>query len=859
MTYRESGERLNFSSGGILTSRADRNGLTESYAYNAAGGLASVTDTAGRVTTMTWTSGRITKITDPAGRVTNYTYDTSSRLAGVEDPDGGDTTYGYDSTGRLSSITTPEGKVTTFTYASTHRVQTVRRVLAGTDAAVTTYAYATGSTTQTNPRGKSSTYTLDSAGRITKTTDALGRARSQTWTASSDIATVVDAMGVGATPGNSTTYSYDTLGNRTAVALPTGAASRVAYGASSTCATTDTIHAYQAKCLTDAAGNEQTLTYDTPGNVVSARDTTNADTGGVQLSYTYHGTAGAACGAKTGQRCSATDGKGATTSYSYDTAGNLKKVTPPAPLGATTYTYDSIGRVQSVTDGKGQTSTYVYDALDRLLSVTYQDSSSVAYGYDGDGNRLTETDSAAGVGTYTYDALGRQTSESTPGMPTPATLAYDKVGNLTSYTDSQGTVGYAYDDANQLTSITEPGGSCTTTPTTKCISYTYDSNAALATTTFPGGVVRTVTRDAAGRETKIKAVKGSSVITELDTAAGGTGPTADRDKVQSRTEFPVPGANDPVQTTYAYDSLSRLTLAEELRPGSVFRSWDYTHDGAGNLTGLTTLTFNDTYNAADQLTSFSGSPTPFTYDANGNELSAPSNGNTSDRETTVNARDQISRMEMGPANVDMNYFGTTNDQRTSAGSLHTYTNSPLGLATNTRGSTVKAFTRTPSGDPVSIRQAGATTNYYLTDNLGSVIALTSPTGTQVASYRYDPTGVLISITGGSYADTQPLRYIGAGYLDQSSNTYKLGVRYYDPKLGRFTQPDPTGQEANSYLYAGGDSINNADPTGAASGACIAIGAAIGVSALSTGGWISGRSGGDDARWCGNSSRHNAGT
>ncbi|ONI77843.1 hypothetical protein ALI144C_30920 [Actinosynnema sp. ALI-1.44] len=33
-------------------------------------------------------------------------------------------------------------------------------------------------------------------------------------------------------------------------------------------------------------------------------------------------------------------------------------------------------------------------------------------------------------------------------------------------------------------------------------------------------------------------------------------------------------------------------------------------------------------------------------------------------------------------------------------------------------------------------------------------------------------------------------------------------------MGRFTQPDPTGQERNPYNYASGDPINHSDPTGA---------------------------------------------
>ncbi|MET7814058.1 hypothetical protein ABZT26_24815 [Streptomyces sp. NPDC005395] len=30
----------------------------------------------------------------------------------------------------------------------------------------------------------------------------------------------------------------------------------------------------------------------------------------------------------------------------------------------------------------------------------------------------------------------------------------------------------------------------------------------------------------------------------------------------------------------------------------------------------------------------------------------------------------------------------------------------------------------------------------------------------------------------------------------------MGHGYYDPTLGRFTQPDPSGQETNPHLYAG---------------------------------------------------------
>ncbi|MFF6881521.1 RHS repeat-associated core domain-containing protein [Streptomyces sp. NPDC012474] len=69
-----------------------------------------------------------------------------------------------------------------------------------------------------------------------------------------------------------------------------------------------------------------------------------------------------------------------------------------------------------------------------------------------------------------------------------------------------------------------------------------------------------------------------------------------------------------------------------------------------------------------------------------------------------------------------------------------------------------------------------------------------------------------ALTGCTKAAPQPHRYTGA-YLDPTGLYKCMGHRYYDPTLGRFTQPDPSGQETNAYLYAAGDPVNNTDPAG----------------------------------------------
>ena len=59
--------------------------------------------------------------------------------------------------------------------------------------------------------------------------------------------------------------------------------------------------------------------------------------------------------------------------------------------------------------------------------------------------------------------------------------------------------------------------------------------------------------------------------------------------------------------------------------------------------------------------------------------------------------------------------------------------------------------------------------------------------------------------------TNHYRY-ATGYTDPTGLT-KLGARYYNPALGRFTQTDPSGQEENAYAYASGDPSSVNDPTG----------------------------------------------
>ncbi|MFJ3505381.1 RHS repeat-associated core domain-containing protein [Streptomyces sp. NPDC090135] len=126
---------------------------------------------------------------------------------------------------------------------------------------------------------------------------------------------------------------------------------------------------------------------------------------------------------------------------------------------------------------------------------------------------------------------------------------------------------------------------------------------------------------------------------------------------------------------------------------------------------------------------------------------------------------------------------------------------------------------------------GGRSYYYLTDALGSVVALADGDGNKVSTYTYSPRGVRL-LARSSEPVVQPYRFAG-GYQDPTG-LYHYGARYYDANIGRFTQPDPSGQEKNPYLYAEGDPVNRIDPSGLSWVSAIAEGAGDVTEAVSNG-------------------------
>lgn len=145
------------------------------------------------------------------------------------------------------------------------------------------------------------------------------------------------------------------------------------------------------------------------------------------------------------------------------------------------------------------------------------------------------------------------------------------------------------------------------------------------------------------------------------------------------------------------------------------------------------------------------------------------------------------------------------------------TENALGIASQTTAgssgspATTTYYTRAPDGTLLDERTSSGTYD-YVQDANGSTIALTNSAGAVANTYTYDPYGVTTSSTGSA-----PNSFGFDSGFNAQGGLILFGTRYYDPNLGRWTQPDPDAlslvtdpTQANPYAFAGGDPVDNVD-------------------------------------------------
>ena len=476
-----------YDANGLLTTVTSPTGVTQTYGYDAAHRLTSITDSAGNKTTFTLdamgnrTQAQIQTANAQVLMANSSTYDSLGRLLTSLGATNQTTSFQYDNNGNPVRVTDPRNAVTLNAFDGLNRlVQTTDALNAVTK---TGYDGLDNVTSVTDPRLHATTYTVNGFGFVTSVVSPDTGTTTYTYDLAGNVLSRKDARAI------VTNYTYDALDRPLTRSYPSAPAENVTFGYDSTLNGNKGIG--RLTSLTDAAGTA-TFTYDAYGNRVAETRTVAGLTYATSYGYDL-----------AGQLTRITYPSGAIVNYQRDTLGQVSGVTWQAGSTATpislagAITYLPFGPMKTATLGNGVQLTDSYDADYRLTgrqAVGTATLQSLTLGYDGAGNITAITDGVAAnlSQTYQYDLVGR-VKQGTGGWGTD-NYTYDGMGNrLTrSLVNSNTTsISYTYTAANTRLATAVQGATT--------LSYAYAADGSLLTRKIGTATQSSYTYNADGR------------------------------------------------------------------------------------------------------------------------------------------------------------------------------------------------------------------------------------------------------------------------------------------------------------------------------------------------------------------------
>ncbi len=394
------------------------------FRYDAQGRLDSIVD-GGRRTKYTYnaSSGRLTSVTDPLARTTQFAYDSAGRVTTQTLPDGRIIGFSYDSSGNLTSLTPPGRPAHGFQYTSVDLAKQYDPPgIPGPKPTKYFYNLDKQVDSIVRPDSIAVKFAYDGAGRPNSVIFDRGT-QNFGFSGSSGALTSIR------TPtGDSLQFRYDG-------SLPTAVSWKGAVN-DSVVVTYDSVLRVKSQAVHGAA--PVSFGYDRDGMLTGAgalrlgRDPSN----GLLKADTLGSVVG---------------------SYSYTSRGELKgyqiKRASTVLFGAG-YVRDSLGRITAKTDtvnGTITASSFVYDSVGRLKSTT-QGGTTRAYEYDLNGNRSRFTLNGGGQIVPTYDSQDRLQ------IYGGASYTYGSNGELRTKTVGSAVTAYTYDALGNLTHVQLPSG-----------------------------------------------------------------------------------------------------------------------------------------------------------------------------------------------------------------------------------------------------------------------------------------------------------------------------------------------------------------------------------------------------------------
>ncbi|HVF58330.1 MAG TPA: RHS repeat-associated core domain-containing protein [Thermoanaerobaculia bacterium] len=521
-----------------------------------------------------------------------------------------------------------------------------------------------------------------------------------------------------------------------------------------------------------------------------------------------------------GRLVRAVDANGFATTLDYDTLGRKLSQTD-ANGNRWTYTYDRLGRLLEQHDPEGHVTRLQYDSASRILEKIYSQGAqtwAVRYSYDasqsnGRGRLASVTDDGGLTVSFSYDAEGRVARE-------------DRL-TADSYSTS-----YQYDAAGRLIESSFPDGTA--------VRYRFDGEHLAAVDSTGGSSLVAADMDAWGRPQLIRFGNGTTssrsfcpdadfrlCALEIRSPTGELlfGETYRFDRAGNIVAIFDSGNG---YRWFAYDELGRLTSAWRN-----FEIEDFDYDPAGNIAR--------TSRRGPYRYSLSPAPThphalrqaaadSFTYDRAGSEVSGPG------RSFIYDTAGRPIEVAVGKKRTQVHYAGTgeRKERVVAARPLWPPTaffRTLIGRDTILERTYYAAPEYRCDSDgcarfvsaeetPLAIEDAASGTPGYLHfDALGSLRLVTGPSGNVLQSSSFSAFGVPLQ----RRANLDQLRLLPTVFasmeLDEATELYAGGSRYYDPSLARFLAVDPAGamlaspSALNPYVYALNNPLAFADPDG----------------------------------------------
>jgi RHS repeat-associated protein len=452
---------------GLLTSEVAPGGQRVDYNYNSKGQITGKTvyPASGQSLTTSYEydiSGNISKVISSDGKETQFVYDLAgNQTQAISFTNGlatATTQYFYDAFNRLTKVISPNAEVTAYTYLPTGELSTI-----------------------TDPKGKVRTFEYDKLGRLFKKTDSLGQIYQLSYDDSGNLIQEIDPNGnikkysydelnqmvQAQFPDDLIGYQYDVKGkviqasnSVSNITWIRDSKSRIVFERTTGLGTISDYPIVELSSVYDGAGNRTELAA---GNTtisynydISNRLTSIANSNGNSFNFGYD----------SANRLTALLRPGSRTDYSYKPSGVVDSIIHSS--GGVTrayaqYDYD-LRNYPTQKRSVAGTSSYSYDSNGQLTGVTAP-SGNETFGYDPLGNRLSDQ-----LGSYTYDPSSQRLTEDWQ-----YNYSYDNNGNMIARIPkdtAKPAVTYSYNSRNQLVRIQTTVSALG--PVVKDISYTYD-------------------------------------------------------------------------------------------------------------------------------------------------------------------------------------------------------------------------------------------------------------------------------------------------------------------------------------------------------------------------------------------------